>query len=317
MSPLWEVLKGSRTVWCDVSTFESVDTNEATATSSASPCVASMFNVRGKYGALLQCQWRGAQWGLGGVMNKSHVAERLRCPSKLLALWPRLVLCPCCTWERWRWSTAIRPAYFHQNTHLTYVHPLHTSRHVHKVFHIPGGWLLRCSPWYKLLPATETHHDYYENIVKHSLRQSYLMRSLLYHLWLIDCVSPQLPTLYLTSCVTNMCRCSPETIFYVKSINPCELADILSACLLHERGEKKSGLRAREGMKKKRKKGQWRKGRKEIPSPIPSLSVSICETEKRKRRLGAALKALKKPRSPPGQICEMRKWLRGQKAGGR
>lgn len=29
--------------------------------------------------------------------------------------------------------------------------------------------------------------------------------------------------------------------------------------------------------------------------------------------LGAALKALKKPRSPPGQICEMRKWPRGHR----
>lgn len=48
-----------------------------------------------------------------------------------------------------------------------------------------------------------------------------------------------------------------------------------------------------------------------------SLSVSVCESGKRKRRLGSALKALKKPRSPPGQICEMRKWLKGQEAGGR
>lgn len=72
-------------------------------------------------------------------------------------------------------------------------------------------------------------------------------------------------------------------------------------------------------MKKKRKKGPLKKRPERNPLSLSFFhSVSICETEKkRKRRLGAALKALKKPRSPPGQICEMRKWLRGQKAGGR
>lgn len=141
------------------------------------------------------------------------------------------------------------------------------------------------------------------------------MRSLLYPIWLIDCGSPPLLTLCLTSCVTNICRCSPEAIFYIKSTNPCELADILSACLLHEREGKKDYRQERGGRRGGERASEGKAGK--IPSPIPSRSVSICETEKRKRRLGAALKALKKPRSPPGQICEMRKWLRGQKAGGR
>lgn len=70
-------------------------------------------------------------------------------------------------------------------------------------------------------------------------------------------------------------------------------------------------------MKKRGKKATEEKAGKKSPLPLLSLSVSICDTGKRKKGLGSALKALKKPRSPPGQICEMRKWLKGQEAGGR
>lgn len=73
----------------------------------------------------------------------------------------------------------------------------------------------------------------------------------------------------------------------------------------------------REDGKKGEKRPLKKRPERNPLSLSSSLSVSICETGKRKRRLGSALKALKKPRSPPGQICEMRKWLKGQEAGGR
>lgn len=121
--------------------------------------------------------------------------------------------------------------------------------------------------------------------------------------------------LCLTSCVINICCCcSPEAIFYIKSTEPLELADnSLSSCLLH-----KKNWTVATGMREDEKKRGKRPLKKRLERNPLSFSLSpFVRQEKGKRRLGSALKALKKPRSPPGQICEMRKWLKGQEAGGR
>lgn len=157
--------------------------------------------------------------------------------------------------------------------------------------------------------------------MKYSLGQREPISSLFYHIWLMDCVSPRLQTSWVISVSDVMCHkhmlLHPLAVFYIKSTDSCELPDNkLSSCLLL----KKTGewLRARKRMKERRGGRLLKKRPERNPFSFSfSLSSSFMWQEKKKRRLGSALKALKKPRSPPGQICEMRKWLKGQEAGGR
>lgn len=84
------------------------------------------------------------------------------------------------------------------------------------------------------------------------------------------------------------------------------------SCLLHHKEMTGQRLWARHREKKSKGGG----GGGTIEKERGEICLHLGDRRK-EEDFGSALKALQKPRSPPRQICEMRKWPKGQGAGGR
>lgn len=89
----------------------------------------------------------------------------------------------------------------------------------------------------------------------------------------------------------------PRALSYIKSTEPRELADSLSSCTpLKKKGKEKEA-------------GRWLRG-----GQLKAADKSVLfGRQERGAGDGCAMEALKKPRSPPGQICGNEKMVEGAK----